>query len=252
MARDARTKSETGIYHIVMRGSGRQLIFEDSTDRRAFLDKLRQLRDEQGLTIYAFCLMSNHVHLLAKEGNEPIGSTMKRLGVSYAMRFNLKTGHVGHVFQDRYASEPVNDDSYLLAVVRYIHANPEVAGICKQAEYRWSSYSEYTGTPDLCEVSFVLDLIGNKDLFEEFSSASEISPCLDIQQARRRLGDAEAADVAQGLFGPNIQAAFEKVERSERDRMLRLLRDAGISVRQAERITGIGRKSVSTAYSKTG
>ena len=155
MARDARTKSETGIYHIVMRGSGRQLIFEDSTDRRAFLDKLRQLRDEQGLTIYAFCLMSNHVHLLAKEGNEPIGSTMKRLGVSYAMRFNLKTGHVGHVFLDRYASEPVNDDSYLLAVVRYIHANPEVAGICKQAE-------EFLLSKDGSETLVLGQRIGNK------------------------------------------------------------------------------------------
>ena len=130
MPRVARTKSASGIYHVVMRGVGRQLIFEDDDDRRALLEKLGKLSDEGCLTVYAWCLMSNHFHLLIKEGCEPIASAMKRLGVSYAMRFNLKTGRVGHVFQDRFSSEPVESDEYFLTVVRYIHNNPQKAGMC--------------------------------------------------------------------------------------------------------------------------
>ena len=113
-----------------MRGVGRQLIFEDDGDRQMLLEKLGKLSDEGCLVVYAWCLMSNHLHILVKEGLEPLATAMKRLGVSYAMRFNLKTGHVGHVFQDRFSSEPVDSDEYFLTVVRYIHNNPEKAGMC--------------------------------------------------------------------------------------------------------------------------
>ena len=247
MPRTPRVKSISGVYHVIMRGIGRQLIFEDDSDRRALLDKLAKL-GESGLVVYAWCLMANHFHLLVREGNEPIGVSMKRLGVSYAMHFNLKTGHVGHVFQDRFASEPVEDDEYLLTVVRYIHNNPEKAGMCAHDAYPWSSYREYLGSPVVCDTSLVLDMVGGPKRFADFSSVEDGTQCLDVGMARRRLSDAEALAVAKGLFGPNLQDAFGVPDRFLRDERLRCLREAGVSIRQAERLTGIGRKPISTAY----
>ena len=248
MSRAPRAKSASGVYHVVMRGVGRQLIFEDDSDRRALLDSLARMSDDGSLTVYAWCLMTNHFHLLLREGNEPVSDSMKRIAVSYAMRFNQKTGHVGHVFQDRFASEPVEDDAYLLTVLRYIHNNPERAGMCARDAYLWSSYREYLGSSELCDTSLVLDMVGGPERFAEFSSVEDSAVCLDVEAMRRRLPDAEALALAKELFGDNLQVAFGVPDRGLRDERLRQLRDAGVSIRQAERLTGIGRKPISTAY----
>lgn len=236
------------MYHVVMRGVGRQLIFEDDGDRRALLEKLGKLSEEGCLTVYAWCLMSNHFHLLVEEGCEPIAATMKRLGVSYAMRFNLKTGHVGHVFQDRFSSEPVESDEYFLTVVRYIHNNPEKAGMCARDEYVWSSYREYAGAPGICDTSLLLDMIGGPRRFAGFSDVADGTQCLDVEVARRRLTDEEALAKTKELFGSNLQSAFGVPDRGLRDERLRQLRDVGISIRQAERVTGVGRGAISAAF----
>ena len=248
MPRAARAKSDSGVYHVIMRGVGRQLIFEDDGDRRALLEKLGKLSDEGCLTVYAWCLMSNHFHLLVKEGCEPIAVAMKRLGVSYAMRFNLKTGHVGHVFQDRFSSEPVESDEYLLTVVRYIHNNPEKAGICARDKYAWSSYQEYVGAPRICDTSLLLEMIGGSQRFAEFSDAADDAPCLDVGVACRRLSDEEVLAKAKELFGSNLQEVFGVSDRGLRDERLRQLRDAGVSIRQAERVTGVGRGPIGAAF----
>lgn len=89
--------------------------------------------------------MDNHVHILIREGKEPLSKVMKRIGVSYVYWYNWKYERNGHLFQDRYKSEPVEDDKYLLTVIRYIHQNPLKAGIVDSIDqYQWSSHHEYT------------------------------------------------------------------------------------------------------------
>ena len=73
--------------------------------------------------------MSNHIHLLLKEGQEPLSTTMKKIGTSYVSYYNWQYNRRGHLFQDRYKSEPVEDDAYFLTVLRYIHQNPLKAGL---------------------------------------------------------------------------------------------------------------------------
>ena len=124
MARAARTKSKSGIYHVIVRGINRQNIFQDEEDKGVYLDRLTHYKDECGIKLYAYCLMSNHVHLLVNETDKPLNEFMKKLGTSYSYRFNQKYDRVGHLFQDRYKSEPVNDDSYFLTVFRYIRRAP--------------------------------------------------------------------------------------------------------------------------------
>ena len=104
------------------------------------MNRLTLYKKECGIELYAYCLMSNHVHLLLKEGEIVIGKLMKKLGISYLYRFNQKYNRSGHLFQDRYKSETVNDDSYFLTVLGYIHRNPQKAGL---QPFIRTSYSDY-------------------------------------------------------------------------------------------------------------
>lgn len=183
MPRQQRKKSKSGYYHVIMRGNERMNIFRDEKDKHRFIKtlsdkKLDDKKQKSRFFLYAFCLMDNHVHLIMSEGAEDIAKVMKRISVSYVHYFNKKYKRVGHLFQDRFMSEPVEDDNYLLALVRYIHQNPVKAGMVKSAgEYSWSSYNCYVND-NCCFLEFiqtdsVLCLISaNKDtakkLFEEY------------------------------------------------------------------------------------
>ena len=153
MPRKAREASKTGIYHVMLRGVNRQDIFECEKDFLKFLYLMQRAvfpEDENGkpmppkLIIYAYCLMPNHVHLLVKEQDIKISDAIKSISVSYAFYFNVKYEHLGHLFQDRFRSETVNDLDYFVTLIRYIHQNPVVAGLVNQViDYRWSSWCEY-------------------------------------------------------------------------------------------------------------
>lgn len=151
MPRQQRVLSETGIYHVMMRGNERKNLFQGEEDKQRFLETLFGKKEEAGFSVYAYCLMDNHIHLLIKEGRESLATTMKRINTSYAYYFNQKYNRVGHLFQGRFKSEPVEDDRYLMAVARYIHNNPVKAGMVDRLEqYRWSSYRSYLA-PDKAE-----------------------------------------------------------------------------------------------------
>lgn len=144
MPRYARRKSNSEVYHVMLRGINRMLIFYDDDDRTKFLETMDRMKKEGEFEIYAYCLMDNHIHLLIKEGEDTVQRALKRIGVSYAYYFNKKYARVGHVFQDRFRSEAIEDESYLMTAARYIHNNPVQAGIVERAgDYRWSSYREY-------------------------------------------------------------------------------------------------------------
>ncbi len=134
MARTARIQSNTGVYHVVLRGVNKQQIFECTEDYLRFVNILRaqtlQEQDETGhnskphFVLYAYCLMGNHVHLLIKELGEPLAQTMKRISSSYVCYYNHKYGRIGQLFQERFKSQPVGDWDYFLTLFRYIHQNP--------------------------------------------------------------------------------------------------------------------------------
>ena len=124
--------SESGIYHVILRGVNRQAIFEDDEDSEQFLDILEGCKAVSGFEVLAYCLMGNHVHLLMRVGKEPLSTIFRRIASKYVYWFNVKYDRVGHLFQERFKSEPVEDDAYLATVMRYIHNNPVKAGICQQ------------------------------------------------------------------------------------------------------------------------
>ncbi len=132
MPRQARKKSESGIYHIMLRGINQQQIFEDEEDNTKFIQVLKDCKAVSEYKILAYCLMGNHVHILIKIEKEPIEQVFKRICGRYVYWYNVKYQRVGHLFQDRFKSEPVEDDAYLMTVIRYIHQNPVKAGLCEK------------------------------------------------------------------------------------------------------------------------
>ena len=244
MPRSAREKSSTGIYHVMLRGINHQIIFEDDEDYHKYLETLKKYQDESGYTIYAYCLMGNHIHLLIKEEREELGIAFRRIGASYVYWYNWKYGRRGHLFQDRYKSEVVENDSYFLTVILYIHQNPVKAGIVKDiADYRWSSYGEYIGEAGLCKTEFALNMFSTDrakaiKLFKEFNLAENQERCLDYDQYVR-LNDAEASEFIRSITGVRCPTEIQGFDKDKRNVVIKACKDKGLSFRQIERLTGV-------------
>jgi putative transposase len=125
MPRVARGRSSSGIYHIMLRGINRQIIFEDEEDKTRFLETLRKYKDISKYQLYVYCLMDNHIHLLVKESGETISEAIKRISSSYVYWYNTKYERCGHLFQDRFKSEIVENTTYFFTVLRYIYTKTQ-------------------------------------------------------------------------------------------------------------------------------
>ncbi len=255
MPRMARKKSSSGIYHIMLRGINKQDIFHEAEDRIKLIEILNYYRDICEYEIYGYCLMSNHIHLLIKEGKETISQAIKRIGVNYAYWYNSKYARCGHLFQDRFKSETVEDDRYLLTVLRYIHQNPIKAGIVTEAlKYRWSSYSEYINQKGmLTNINFILSIL-NPDtskavkIFEEFMTAENEDNCLDVgDKMRKQLSDEDTSKLIKQLTKSDNILILHHIDKNERNKTIKNLKEMGCSVRQLERITGLGRRIIEKA-----
>ena len=233
--------------HVIQRGIGRQLLFEEDNDYSFYLHILKQYSQALGVTVCAYCLMDNHVHLLLYDTQKQIPVLMKKLGVRYSYYFNQKYDRAGHLFQDRFRSETVDDDTYLLTVFRYILKNPEKAGICKASEYRWSSYGMYGAKEAFVDTSAVIEpLLGARDAYAAFiAEETEEDECLDFKPPEK--DDAWAQRMIKKKLHVDSGMALQNMERSERDEALRQLKKAGLSIRQIERLTGINRGAVQRA-----
>ena len=121
MPRQARQKAESGYYHIMNRGNERRSIFMDDEDRQKYLDLLARQVGKGHADVLAYCLMDNHIHLLIKEGANENGLTaaMRSLGTAYVGYFNEKYNRSGHLFQNRYKGEAVENEAYLLTPLFY-------------------------------------------------------------------------------------------------------------------------------------
>lgn len=249
MPRTARKKSNTGIYHIILRGINRQTIFQDEEDRRRFIQTIDKYKKESEYKIYGYCLMGNHIHLLIKEEKEELSIIMRRIGASYVYWYNWKYDRSGHLFQDRYRSEAVEDEKYLLAVLRYIHQNPLKAGIVNDIkEYRWSSYKDYIDEATIVDTDYILDII-NEDrekairTFIEFHKKEDDVKYLDINE-KRRIKDDEAIEIIKKLCNIQHCTYIQKLDESERNEYLKILKRKGLSTRQIARLTGISRHKI--------
>lgn len=157
MPREARKISCSGFYHVMIRGVNKEIIFKDERDRRNFLHLLKYYKTKLNCKVHTYCLMDNHVHILIEDNNNKLGELMRNVTSVYAGEFNKKHKRIGHLFQERFRSQNVENDYYLLRLVRYIHRNPEKAGICKTEDYIWSSYKEFLYGEKIIERKTILE-----------------------------------------------------------------------------------------------
>ena len=245
MARQARRFSMSGYLHAIIRGIGKQLLFEEPSDYRFFLSILKRFSNETKVTVCAFCLMDNHVHLLLHDTNQQIPVLMKKIGVRYSAYYNEKYERVGHLFQDRYRSEPVDDSGYLICVFRYILKNPEKAGICNASAYQWSSYAMYGDDSSFVDTSSIVPLIGDREQYEAFLKEQDENDYLEYKTVVH--DDQWAIGIVHKLLDGKSGTILQSYDRESRDKAIRALKNAGLSVRQLERLTGINRGIIQRA-----
>jgi putative transposase len=149
MPRQARLDVPGALHHIMVRGIDKTDIFKDDQDRSLFLERLGLNVADGKSAVYAWVLMTNHVHILFKSGKDGISGVMRKLLTWYAQYYNRRHKRTGHLFENRYKSILCDEDNYLLALVRYIHLNPIRAGIVKTIEeldrYSWSGHRTIIG-----------------------------------------------------------------------------------------------------------
>lgn len=146
MARKPRIEYPGGLYHVIARGNQRRAIFHDDADRRAYLQRVERYKDRYGFLLFAYTLMTNHVHLLIEMQTAPLSKILQGLNQSYTQYYNRRYATVGHAFQGRYQSILCEREAYWLALVRYIHLNAVRAKlVADPAAYPWSSHRAYVG-----------------------------------------------------------------------------------------------------------
>ena len=238
MSTRPRLLSSSGIYHVVCRGINKQCIFEDEEDYEKYLSILRKYQPICGYEIIAYCLMSNHIHLLIKPGEIPLPRIFQRISPSFVYWYNKKYQRVGSLFQSRFKSRPVNSIEQLMVVTRYIHRNPVRASICSHpGRYKYSSFRDYFAN-DLISSKLILSEMSKKEFFE-FNCVEIDDFCLDIEEEMPRLNDEIAVKIMNRISGCMNVAEFQALELNQRDEALVKMHKARISIKQASRITGI-------------
>ncbi len=166
MGRPHRRGSETGIHHVMNRGVDHQPIFFADADRVELGRRLAEVHERFDVTTLAYCLMTNHLHLVLRAPDGALPEAMHHLTSVYSRHVNDRLGRDGPLFRGRYHSIPVERDAYLLWVARYVHRNPlDIAGVQSPRDHRWSSYRAYLGlrpSPAFLDRGPVMDLVGGR------------------------------------------------------------------------------------------
>jgi len=241
MARERRKESATGYYHVMMRGMNREFLFRLDVDKLRFLEIVKEQQATGLIELVAWCLMNNHVHMIVKAKVTALSKAVKILSLKYSAYYNRGQRRIGPVFGDRFRSENIEDDSYLLGALRYIHMNPVKAQLVNDpASYEWSSFGEYVGESmyiDQGQKAFVLGLFGeNMTSFAKFHAQADDSRYLETREDAEKYRDELAAKVLEGFCNElgvtsakEIQSSPELFEEISR----RLVKDAGLSFRKA-------------------
>jgi REP-associated tyrosine transposase len=166
MARPLRIEYPGAFYHVTSRGNEQKDVFKSQRDREKFLEYLESATERYGAVVHAYCLMSNHYHLLLETPAGNLSQMMRHINGAYTTYFNIKRKRSGHLFQGRYKAILVEFDEYALELTRYIHLNPVRVGmVTRPEEYRWSSYKNYIGqsaAPTWLKLETILAYFGKK------------------------------------------------------------------------------------------
>lgn len=246
MPRRARAKSDTHVYHIMIRGINHQNLFEDDNDRYRFVEILKECKIISGFELYAFCLMTNHVHFLLKECDEPLELIFKRIGSRYVSWYNEKYQRVGHLFQDRFRSERVESNAYFLTVLRYIIQNPMKAGMeLAPGNYRWTSYKAYSdGRGSITDIDFPVTVMGSKEELIRFLNEPNDDHAMEDEEPSWHISDDEARKIMFAAGECTSVADYQRLPLTTQRKVILTLYQSNASPTQIVRLTGKPRASV--------
>jgi REP element-mobilizing transposase RayT len=186
--RQSRCTWPGAFHHIMNRGDKGEPIFRDDTDKLLFLKILTQKHEIHRIRIFAYCLMDTHYHLVVENRSGKMGDFLRQVNGHYAMLYRRKHGGKGYVFQGRYRSQLIENDSYLMQAIIYVLANPLRSGLYKDIkDYSWSSFQRYyqKAEDSLIDNRYIEELFGNAFELEKIINSSSD---LELQAYKTRLG----------------------------------------------------------------
>lgn len=246
MPRGKRRKSSTGIYHIMMRGNNKEDIFLDEIDRNMFLGILFDVAEDSQIFVHAYCLMTNHIHLLLEESEEmSISVAVKRIALKFVSWYNKKYKRIGHLFQGRFRSEAIEDEGYYKTVMRYIHQNPVKAKIVNQtSNYQWSSMKRIIDSYNIpvngLETDYIHTFWPDCNKMVEFMEHKCNTVCIDVDD--RKLAEEQMMDYIIESY--NLER-FDILSRNDRNELIRTINsENNVSVKLMSIIFGISRSTI--------
>lgn len=239
--------------HVMIRGINKQDIFLDKQDKEKFMKEIVTTKEKYNYKLYAYVLMPNHVHMQIYDEEENLPIIMNSLQTRYASYFNKKYERVGHLFQGNYINKIIEEDEYFKNNIRYIHQNPEKAGIDKKESYIWSSYNAYIKNDNsLVDIDVLLNNFEtDRDKaiikFKEFNDIVKENKFLDNieYELQSKLTDEQLIEALQNeLEIKNIQN-IQRYNSKEIKRLLsKVVKLPYISTNQLSRVTGVNRKLI--------
>ena len=250
MPRAKRNFGISGYNHCIIRGINKGDIFYDEQDRYKFINVLKEHKQKDEVKIGTYTLMQNHVHLITKCDYEKLPIFFHSVLISYSSYFNKKYERVGHLFENRYKNKPIETEEYLRNVVKYIHFNPEKAGICSVENYKWSSYKEFFKDETWIDKDIILPYYGAEiedslnnfkeqhstkieNYYENFAEYELVNKLTDEQVK-------DMIDIAKDRLKKKDNSVWEKTCRD--DFLKKMLDTKGVSLNQLSRVMGINRK----------
>ena len=252
MPRIRRKISSTKVYHVILRGIDKQDIFFCDKDYYKFLEILKETKEKYKYDIYSYCLMNNHVHLIIYDKEEQLSKIMQSIEISYSFYFNKKYDRVGHLFQNRYLSKNIEDREYLITACRYIHQNPQKAGIEKTEKYKWSSYKEYTEKVKIINPKMLLLVLSEKEKeakeefikFHNIQSSNEILDLIEYEM-KEKITDEELIRYICELVKIDDVYKILDFNKEKRNKIISKIKEnPKITSAQISRVTGINRKII--------
>jgi hypothetical protein len=256
MPRSNRQISPNGVNHCIMRGINKQDIFLDTQDKKKFKSEIIKTKEKYKYKIYAYVIMPNHVHMIVKTDKNQLPEIMCSLLTRYSSYFNKKYERVGHVFQDRYCNKNIEDETYLKNAMQYIHFNPEKAGICKTAEYEYSSYKEYINTEqakltDVKDILLLYDSKCEKQAIEMFIKQNKEKQKeredfnLTEYEMQNKLTDEQLINIIYNELKIDNIVNMQRIRKNYiKEDIIKILEIRGTCVNQISRVTGINRKII--------
>ena len=262
MPRERRIKSNSKIYHTIIKGIDSQDTFYDEQDRKYFLKQIMKVKKEFQNEIYSYCLMTNHIHMVIKCEEKNLSKSMQSLQIRYVHYFNKKYERTGNLFQNRFKSKCVENQKYFLDVCRYVHRNPEKAGMAKNEKYRWSSYQEYLGEEKIINKKLLLHYYNNninefiKDTIKLDDKVNEDAENYAEYEIVGRLSDEELRKIIMERFNiydvNNFTKFFRNKGKEEVKQNIREIKNIkGTCKTQVSRVTGINRKMVGLIWAES-